>query len=88
MSERIVRRSGMSFARGLTIDLVLTPADTETLYKLWNGEAWGDPIGFQGGQSAITCEMVAAVPLDQMVKVYGKAFALRVQDIANKNSIV
>lgn len=68
--------SGLSYARGLTIDPLLLEEDVAILYERWSNE-WGEPLEFQGGAKAITCDMVARVPMAQMVKVYGKARANR-----------
>lgn len=77
-------RSGTSFVRGVTIDLLLDdPADVATLYERWD-PAWGEPLGFQGGEIAITCDMVAAVPLPQLVKKYGKSRTERYLAAAQK----
>lgn len=69
-------RSGTSFSRGLTIDSLLKTEDAQVLYERWDNK-WGEPLEFQGGAKAITCDMVAEVPLDKLVRVYGKARAER-----------
>lgn len=78
----VFHRSGTSFARGLTIDALIPAEDVDTLYERWKNE-WGEPLEFQGGSKAITCDMVAAVPLKDLVKVYGKARAERLADAAS-----
>ncbi len=83
----ITRRSGASFARGVTIDGFLSDGETKALYEKWNN-GWGEPIEFHGGEKAITCEMVAAVPLTGLVKAFGSKFAKKLADVASKNSVV
>ncbi len=69
-------RSGTSFARGLTIDPLLSEEDARTLYEKWEN-GWGEPLEFQGGAKAITCDMVVNVPARELVRVYGKSLAER-----------
>ncbi len=83
----IITRSGTSFARGVTIDLLLEEDETAQLYANWDN-AWGEPLQFQGGATAITCEMVAGVPVQELVSVYGKKLAGRYLAVAQKNALV
>ena len=87
MSETIIKRTNMrmggSVALGVTIDPFLGSEDTQTLYDRWKAEDWGDLLVFRGGQTAITCEMVQAVPLDQLTSTYGKKLALRLVEASN-----
>lgn len=80
-SWSVERRSGASFARGLTIDPLLSEDDSKVLYERWVRD-WGEPLEFQGGAVAITCDMVNAVPLADLVRVYGKTRAERLMDAA------
>ncbi len=83
----VIRRSGASFARGVTIDGFLSNGEAKVLYEKWD-DGWGEPLEFHGGEKAITCEMVAAVPLTGLVKAFGSKFAKRLADVASKNSVV
>ena len=74
-------RSGTSFARGVTIDPLISAEDAGVLYERWDNK-WGEPLEFQGGAKAITCDMVANAPLKELVKVYGKARAERLLQAA------
>lgn len=75
-------RSGSSYARGTTIDPLISADDRSALYERWNTK-WGEPLGFQGGEIAITCDMVVAVPLEDLVKTYGKSRAERLIEAAS-----
>lgn len=70
------RRSGASFARGVTVDPLLSAEDTKVLYEKWSPE-WPEPLGFPGGEKAITCDMIHAVPVKALVRTYGKNRAER-----------
>ena len=74
-------RSGTSFSRGLTIDSLLSTDDVQVLYGRWDNK-WGEPLEFQGGSKAITCDMVSGVPIEKLVRVYGKARAERLLQAA------
>ncbi len=82
---QITYRSGTSFARGVAMDALLNEQDTQALYQRWKQE-WGEPIGLHGGEIMVTAEMVRAVPLSELVAVYGKARAARLIEIAKKNA--
>jgi hypothetical protein len=81
----LVTRPSLPVSRGATIDTFLQPEDVEPLYKLWN-KAWGEPFEYSGGETAITCEMVAVAPLKEMQKVYGNKLALRLKAVANREA--
>ena len=80
-------RSGRTYARGTTIDLVILPEDVEILYSKWN-PAWGEPLEAHGNVKIITCEMVAAVPVKELVAVYGKSVVGRILPVAQTNAVV
>lgn len=84
---KIQMRAGGSYARGTTIDLYLAPAEIETLYKRWNN-AWGEIYVLQGGEKAITCEMVNEVSLFDLTQVYGRTLAAKLKEVAGNHSII
>jgi len=63
-------RQGTSYAKGTMIDAYLDDAACSKLYAKWK-KNWPAPLEFQGGQTAITCEMVLDVPSNELLKVYG-----------------
>lgn len=77
-------RQGASLARGTTIDGYLTEEDAQLLYKNWR-DRWEKPLEFQGGVTAITCEMVLDLPEKELKAVYGKEAAQRIIDAAKRN---
>jgi hypothetical protein len=74
-------RQGLSYARGVTIDLMLTEEDVQVLYEKWQ-PTWPEKIEFQGGVQGITCDMLYQVPHNELVAVYGKKRAARYLEIA------
>lgn len=87
MSGKFFVRSGTSFARGVTIDPLISTEDAAALYEKWD-EKWGEPLEFQGGERAITCDMVSAVPMKYLVRVFGKNRAERLIAAASEFSEV
>ena len=83
----ISTRRGTSFARGVTIDGFLEPDEVTKLYEKWDNN-WGEPLMFRGGQTAITCEMVASVPLEKLTSTFGKKLGAKLLTVAQKNSVV
>lgn len=69
-------RAGGSYAVGTIIDQYLDEEDTKALYEFWK-DKWALPLEYPGGQYAITCDMVASAPLEELVASYGKKRAIR-----------
>lgn len=69
-------RAGGSYAVGTLIDQYLDEEDVKILYERWR-DKWALPLEYPGSQYAITCDMIAEVPLDELVSVYGKKRSLR-----------
>jgi len=86
-TTKIVMRAGGSYARGTTIDLYLAPHEIKALYERWNN-AWGEVYTLQGGEKAITCEMVSAVTLFDLTEVYGRDLANKLFVEAKNHSII
>lgn len=76
---------GASLARGTTIDEYLQPADAQLLYNAWK-PGWPEPLGFAGGITAITCEMVLEVPEDEFNKAMGGSAGKRIYKVARQNA--
>ena len=83
---KIVARSGAVIHREPPIDFSLSESDTTSLYEKWD-KSWEAPLMFQGGQTSITCEMVAALSNDALVSVYGKEMTKRIRAVATKFAI-
>lgn len=69
-------RAGGSYAIGTIIDQYLDDEDVEILYERWK-DKWALPLEYPGSQYAITCDMIAGAPLDELVATYGKKRSLR-----------
>ena len=87
-NTKIVMRSGASFARGTTIDLYLEEKEIKSLYERWDQANWGEIYSLPGGEKAITCEMVKAVSLFDLTKIYGKKLANKLQAEALAHSTI
>jgi len=84
--ERVSYRSGLSVARGTTIDAYLSEKDNESLYDNWRSE-WAAPYEFHGGIKAISCEMVLDVPEQEFKKAFkNKSQAKRIREAALNNA--
>ena len=80
ISGTIKFRSGTSFARGVTIDGFLTPKQNAVLYEKWK-DSWEPKVDCGGGEVVITCEMVAAVPYEELYATY-KDLAPKLAEVA------
>lgn len=75
-------RAGGSYSVGIIIDQFLSDDDTKVLYERWK-DKWGLPLEYPGAQYAITCDMVADAPFDELVSAYGKKLAVRLVDASS-----
>jgi hypothetical protein len=87
-NSKIVMRAGSSYARGTTVDLYLNEQEVKALYERWDRTNWGEPYSLQGGEEAITCEMVCNVPITALTEVYGKGLAHKLFTEARIHSII
>jgi hypothetical protein len=90
-NAKVSYRSGQSYAIGTIIDGYLTKDEEERLYAGWQtGDPdWPQPLVFQGGVTAITCEMVLEVPETKFNRAYGKggkAFGDRMREISKRHA--
>lgn len=79
--------SGTSYARGIIIDGYLAEDEKKTLYEKWKSE-WPQPLTFQGGVQALTCEKVLEVGEEQILKTYGKKLGKRFMEVAERNHVL
>lgn len=72
MNTTFKYRAGQSYFFGTIIDGYLNNEMIKLLYDKWQ-TSWGQLLEFQGNQKAITCEMILAVPKDELERVYQNA---------------
>jgi len=78
-------RQGKSYAIGTIIDAYLDDKTCSALYSKWK-KNWPAPLEFQGGESAITCEMILDIPSAEFLKVYGNQMSVVILEAARANS--
>lgn len=78
-------RAGTSYAVGTIIDGHLVSTDVDLLYTKWQSH-WPEPLGFHGGEKAVTCEMILEVPETEFRKIMGKKVAERILAAAKQNA--
>jgi hypothetical protein len=77
-------RQGASYFPGTTIDGYLQEDEIAVLYEKWE-PTWPEPLVFQGGVTAITCEKILEVDAKDIRMVYGKKLANRLLEVAERN---
>lgn len=68
---KVYRSQGGSYAIGTIIDGYLSQEEIDQLYAIWKSD-WPEPLVFQGGVKAITCEMILEVPKDIFIAAFGR----------------
>ena len=81
---------GASYAIGTIIDAYLPDEAVKVLYEKWQ-PGWPTPLGFSGGEQAITCEMILEVSEQEdgekaFVKAMGKRLTEIILSIAKANA--